>query len=199
MQWRRTYRRRRAGGEERSRLASAAYRGLLAARALALRRAREVATHRAVVLNNDEYTADANVRSSPLFVQHEFLLSAKTRTARSSVERCASSPSSCSALRQAIQIRLAELRDLWRDHDLTVRLVGVAGVVVLMVLLGRIERRERNDLRDDRIVPHLLARQLLDDRLGLSLLFGASDRARRTGTACRRPRPGGSASSDRES
>ena len=35
-----------------------------------------------------------------------------------------------------------------------------------MVLLGQIERRERHDLRDDRIVPYLLSVQLLDDLLG---------------------------------
>ena len=40
-----------------------------------------------------------------------------------------------------------------------------------MILLGRVEARQRYDLRNDRIIPDLFARQLVDHRLRLVALF----------------------------
>ena len=63
----------------------------------------------------------------------------------------------------------------WRDHDLAVGLDAVPLEVFLVVLLGGIERLERRQLRDDRLAPDLLRRDLPDHLLGGRLLPVAFD------------------------
>ena len=60
----------------------------------------------------------------------------------------------------------AQLRDFRRDHRGAVRRFGIARVVLRVLLFGRIEGRERRELRDDRGVPHAFLRQVGDLVLG---------------------------------
>jgi len=66
---------------------------------------------------------------------------------------------------------LAELRDLRRDDHLAVGLRGVTPEIVAVVVLSRVERGERRDLRDNRSVPHAGRGQVADDLLGDGLLL----------------------------
>ena len=79
-------------------------------------------------------------------------------------------------LLEPIEIRLSEFRNLRRDHDLAIRLVGILREIILVIRLSRVVRRERRDLRDDGIVPDLGRRQLGDRLLRRRALFVASGR-----------------------
>src|SRR5437867_4001617 len=65
---------------------------------------------------------------------------------------------------ELLRVVLAELRELGRDHELTVGLVGVLVVVRLVVVLGRIELSIWNYLGHDRRLEGML---LLERRDGL--------------------------------
>src|SRR5207253_10131410 len=59
------------------------------------------------------------------------------------------------------------------SHSLSLHdALPISTEVVAMILLGRIERLERLELRDDGVVPDVLALQLGDHPLGRGLLVG---------------------------
>ena len=66
-------------------------------------------------------------------------------------------------MREEVGELLAELGDLWRDGELAVALTRIAGVVVLMVILGGVEGLERQYLGDDGIIPEVLRLEVTDD------------------------------------
>ena len=72
---------------------------------------------------------------------------------------------------QHLQMMLAELGDLRRDHRLTIRLVGVVGEVFLVIIFGHVEFVELGHFGHDGLVPDVLVVQLLDGFLGNLLLF----------------------------
>src|ERR1700694_49759 len=72
---------------------------------------------------------------------------------------------------QLFEIFAPELRHLGRDHGAAIGLVGIAAVVLPVVLLGRIERGERHDLRDDRVIEYVLRLELAHDFLGHATLL----------------------------
>ena len=61
-----------------------------------------------------------------------------------------------------------------------VRLIGVQRRVILVIVLGRIERVELVDLRNDRLLECLQRVELLDVGLGDPLLLGIAEENRRT-------------------
>src|SRR5437867_13357653 len=72
---------------------------------------------------------------------------------------------------ELVEVELADLRDLRRDHRAAVTLVWVAAVVIAVVLLRRIELLERRHLGHARIVPDFLGFELRDDLPGLGFLL----------------------------
>src|SRR5829696_345596 len=67
---------------------------------------------------------------------------------------------------EPFEVLLTELRDLRRDHDLTVRLVPVVPVVLLVVVLGHVVGVERRHLGDDGVVPDALRLEIRDHLFG---------------------------------
>src|SRR5690606_28224960 len=53
------------------------------------------------------------------------------------------------ATAQPVDMLLAELGELRRDHYLAVALPGVAGVVIIVIILGGVEVRQRLDAGDE--------------------------------------------------
>src|ERR1044072_8438810 len=80
---------------------------------------------------------------------------------------------------EPVEEELAELRDLGRDDGAAVGLRGVPLEVVLMVVLGRVELVEWNDLCDEGRVTHARCIHLCDDLLGRLALLGAMVEDRR--------------------
>ena len=66
---------------------------------------------------------------------------------------------------------LAELRHLWRNHRLTIRLEGIAREVFLMVVLCDEEHIQFGHFGHDGTVPDLLSVQALDKFFGNLLLL----------------------------
>src|SRR6185437_15867327 len=78
---------------------------------------------------------------------------------------------SADRLLQLVEVELGYLGHFGGDHRAAVALVRVTAEVVAVVLLGRIETLERLHLGHDRIVPHVLRCELLDDLLRHRLLL----------------------------
>src|SRR5947209_13265576 len=74
---------------------------------------------------------------------------------------------------------LAELGDLGRDHGHAVTLPGIVAEVLLMIILGTVERRRRRDFRNNGLVPDLGSIQFLDAFLGDTFLFRTMVKNRR--------------------
>ena len=70
-----------------------------------------------------------------------------------------------------MNVFLTELRYFGGDNRSTVRLIGVVGKILLMIILGRPEFIEGGDLSHDRVVVNALSRYLRDDIFGGSSLF----------------------------
>src|SRR2546422_1625521 len=111
------------------------------------------------------------------------LPSASGETTRTSVKRLMRpTGASTHGLLQLLEVELAELRHLGRDHQAAVALVRIAAVVGAGVFLGGIELRERGDLGHDGGVPQLRRLDLLDHLLGDGALLGrvGKDRDRKS-------------------
>src|SRR3954466_713383 len=75
-------------------------------------------------------------------------------------------------LLEAVEMLLAELGHLGRDHQQAVGLEAVVPEILLVVLLGRVERLEWRHLGDDRARPDPIGVQPGDRLLGGCLLVG---------------------------
>src|SRR2546422_11287241 len=91
------------------------------------------------------------------------LPSASGETRRTSVKRLMR-PTGASAhgLLQLLEIKLAELRHLGRDHQAAVALVRIAAVVGAVVILGGEEVPAPGAVGHDRVGPHNRPPTLLD-------------------------------------
>src|SRR5262249_2108755 len=104
--------------------------------------------------NCDHASRDSNTRFALIHPRSSVIIRGNPRSKNLCRER----------LLQLLVEQLAELRDLRRDDELTVRLRAVQLEVFLMVVLGLVELPQRLDLRDDLAVP-LAARRRLGNRL----------------------------------
>src|SRR5207245_212151 len=101
------------------------------------------------------------------------LPSARGDTSRTSVKRLMGpNPGLSHGLLQLLEVELAELRHLGRDHQAAVPLVRIAAEAAAVVLLGGIELGERDELSHDGVVPDLPRLEFLDDLLGRGALLG---------------------------
>ena len=98
---------------------------------------------------------------------------------RLSRANCGSAPALLRCL-QFVAKDLAKLFDLRPDHELAVALVSVLVEVILVVVLGLVENRERNDLGNDRAAKSPRGIELFFVALCQTLLFVAVIKNRRT-------------------
>src|SRR5918997_215600 len=108
--------------------------------------------------------------STPRSSASRRILEPPSRSTPSDPPSCLNAPPARLRL-EPFEVLLAELRDLRRDHDLAIRLVRVVPVVLLVVVLGDVERLERRHLGDYGVVPDALGLDLRDELLGDAALL----------------------------